>query len=82
MHSNKLGGTLRGLLYMSPGLYPRLARLGITPLNNGTPASLSFLHNTTDPMERVCAYVCAYVPPVCVAQSDMNSQQSVYSLQI
>lgn len=38
-----------------------------------------FLHNTTDPMERVSVpTVCV---PVCVMKIDMNSLQSGYSLQ-
>lgn len=59
MDSNKLGGTLCGLLYMSLSLNPRAARSGI--IEECDTCLIVFLHNATDPMERVCAGVGASV---------------------
>lgn len=59
MHSNKLGGKLCGLLSASLSLYPRAARLGI--IEQCDTCLIVFLHNTTHPMECVCAHVCPFV---------------------
>lgn len=62
MHSNKLGGTSCGLLYMSLSLNPRAARLGIIEQCNT--CLIVFLHNTTDPAGmRACVLVS--VPMCC-----------------
>lgn len=61
MDSNKLGGTLCGLLYMSLSLNPRAARSGI--IEECDTCLIVFLHNTTDLTECACAcaYVCQFV---------------------
>lgn len=56
MHSNKLGGTSCGLLYMSLSVHPKAAHLGI--IEQCDTCLIVFLHNTTDPMELVCSMLC------------------------
>lgn len=63
MHSNMSVGTLCGLLYMSSSLNQRAARSGI--IEQCDTCLIVFLHNMTDPMERVFARVSAYVCTVC-----------------
>lgn len=61
MHSNKLGGTLCDLLYMSFSLYARAASCGI--IEQRDTCLIVFLRNATDPKNVcvLCSYVCQFV---------------------
>lgn len=60
MHSNKLGGALCDLLYMSFSLYPRAASCGI--IEQRDTCLIVFLRNATDPIQ-----TCVCSVPMCVS---------------